>query len=612
MSNYAALTARLAHGWNTWSTESVLSHVLLPQRFALNLGLFSHGEWRNYPQERPAFPSQRTRLGVRSWDGSYTELEVIAHGVTCRVQTATVDGDLLILVTPTSVSMGRSPCLVADAGMLWNRPGHVQRLQDSFQVAVNGGELAVWWDGDEASLPHRDNVGPSLALVLDRPVCISTGRRRSLVDVQGRIAASRSELLTSQARWGSERELGEAMQTALAWDTIYDPSGQRVISPVSRTWNVQWGGYVLFDWDTFFAAYMLSFDHRDLAYANVFAIVNAATPQGFIPNFSAAAGRSSLDRSQPPVGSFVVREIHRRHGDMWLLAEVFPALLRWNRWWPEHRANGELLSWGSTPYCDPWSGELLDGIDSINTLQAAKWESGLDNSPMYDDVPYDRSRHVMELHDVGLNSLYAWDCACLADIAKILGRPEEAELRARAEQFRRAIQTLWDEDTGMFLNRRSDTGAFSPRTSPTNFYPLLAGAATPAQAARMVNEHLLNPAEFWGEHVIPSISRRDPAYIDQDYWRGRIWAPMNFLVYLGLANYDLPEARRQLVAKSRTLLLREWREHRHVHENYSAVSGLGCDKANSDAFYHWGALLGVVGLLEDAAGRIEGDPRSPA
>ena len=59
----------------------------------------------------------------------------------------------------------------------------------------------------------------------------------------------------------------------------------------------------------------------------------------------------------------------------------------------------------------------------------------------------------------------------------------EAELQARAAQYAAALQALWVEDTGLFLNKRLDTGEFSPRIAPTHFYPLLAKAATPAQAA---------------------------------------------------------------------------------------------------------------------------------
>ena len=117
----------------------------------------------------------------------------------------------------------------------------------------------------------------------------------------------------------------------------------------------------------------------------------------------------------------------------------------------------------------------------------------------------------------------------------------------------------------------------------------------------MVNEHFLNPKEFWGQWVIPSIARDDPAFKDQNYWRGRIWGPMNYLVYLGLRNYQEPDmihARQQLSQKSLDLFLKEWRAHGHVHENYNAITGSGDDVTHSDRFYHWGALLGLMDMEE--------------
>jgi putative isomerase len=152
---------------------------------------------------------------------------------------------------------------------------------------------------------------------------------------------------------------------------------------------------------------------------------------------------------------------------------------------------------------------------------------------------------------------------------------------------------------GMFLNKDLRTGQFSHRLSPANFYPMLAQAATPEQARRMVNEHLLNPQEFWGQWVIPSIARNDPAFKDQNYWRGRIWGPMNYLVYLGLQNYyqpDIDRARHELSQKSLDLFLNDWRTNGHVHENYNGETGEGDDVTNSDRFYHWGALLGLIDL----------------
>ena len=114
----------------------------------------------------------------------------------------------------------------------------------------------------------------------------------------------------------------------------------------------------------------------------------------------------------------------------------------------------------------------------------------------------------------------------------------------------------------------------------------------------MAQAHYFNPEEFYGEWMLPSIAHNDPAYPDQNYWRGRVWAPLNFLVYLALARTELSDVRHDLAQKSATLFMKEWTEHRHVHENYSSITGEGCDAGNSDKFYHWGALLCVVALAD--------------
>ena len=97
---------------------------------------------------------------------------------------------------------------------------------------------------------------------------------------------------------------------------------------------------------------------------------------------------------------------------------------------------------------------------------------------------------------------------------------------------------------------------------------------------------------------MPASATNDPHYKDNTYWRGRIWAPMNFLVYLGMRNYNLLNAKEDLVAKSKALLLKSWSSHRYIYENYNADTGEGDDVANSDKFYHWGALLGFISFIE--------------
>jgi hypothetical protein len=282
-------------------------------------------------------------------------------------------------------------------------------------------------------------------------------------------------------------------------------------------------------------------------------------------------------------------------------------LLRWNRWFFEHRHTGEgLMAWGSDPR-PIVTGNFWES-EGINATYGGALESGLDNSPMYDDAAFDPRRHIMLLADVGLMALYVMDCAALADILGVLGRAQEAqEVLDRRAQVTVGLHSLWQGDFGLCLNRRLDTGLPSRRIAPTNLYALAADGWSPVQVDAMVG-HMLNPEEFWGEFVLPSIARNDPAFDDQDYWRGRVWAPMNFLVYLALRHQAVPQARRALSEKSLALLMREWREHGHVHENYNAVTGMGCDVNNSDCYYHWGALLALPALIE--AGILPG-PEMP-
>src|ERR1017187_2938331 len=76
---YRALQAKLCSGWNTWSANSVLSHVYLPDGFALTLGLKSAGMGHAYQNtffqaNETARRPEKIRLGPHADDGSYTEL----------------------------------------------------------------------------------------------------------------------------------------------------------------------------------------------------------------------------------------------------------------------------------------------------------------------------------------------------------------------------------------------------------------------------------------------------------------------------------------------------------------------------------------------------------
>jgi neutral trehalase len=294
----------------------------------------------------------------------------------------------------------------------------------------------------------------------------------------------------------------------------------------------------------------------------------------------------------------MVKEIYKKYQDKWFLREVFDELLSWNRWWEKNRDVDGYLCWGSDIY--DITSQNADLVRYVGEKQAAMWESGLDNSPMYYEASFDTTTHKLMLADVGLMSLYIADCQSLAEIATVLEETEaEKELIRRADKYKLKLETLWNDKFGLYLNKNLLTGEFSYRLSPTLFYPLIANVPDQKQARRMIDEHFYNPEEFFGKWIMPSISRNDEYFGRQDYWRGRIWAPMNFLVYLGLRNYDLPDARKIMVEKSANLLLQSWTAENYVCENYNAILGTWNDRENCDRFYHWGALLGYISLIEN-------------
>jgi putative isomerase len=597
---YQAVQRRLAQGWNTWDTNSMTTHVLLPEGLAIHVG-FKHNstEFADGFLERTSVGAGTVFPGAHAWDGSYTDLKVTWKKHVWRVQSARDAGDLVLLVTPMETEKFAVPgTVVFSVDFLWNRPGTALKRADSVETHGDSGDISVYCACAKGVLETQGEIpvgGAYLAAALTEPVGVSTGKRRSMAEIAAVVERQRQAYLKAIEAAGKSGPIVDAIETALGWDTVYEPSHHRVVSPVSRDWSVGWGGYVIFDWDTFFAATMAAIGDKDLAYANAIETLHEETAQGFVPNYARAGGWKSSDRSEPPVGAITVLGLYERFHERWFLEEAYAPLLKWNRWWTEHRDYQGYLTWGSDGGNEPQN--LED--DSRGTRAGAILESGLDNSPMYDDTTYNTQAHVLEFADVGLMSMYIADCDALAKMADVLGKAEDArELRGRSAKYGAKLGTLWSADQEIFLNKDLHTGQFSMRLSPTNFYPLMAHAATQEQAKEMVEKHLLNEKQFWGEWVIPSIARDDANFHDQNYWRGRIWGPMNYLVYLGLGNYDLPEARREVARKSFNLFAKEWTEKGHVHENYNAMLGNGDDVTSSDKFYHWGALLGYVEYLE--------------
>jgi hypothetical protein len=132
----------------------------------------------------------------------------------------------------------------------------------------------------------------------------------------------------------------------------------------------------IFDWDNIFATYMTSLSSKEIAYSNFIQVIRSKTALGFVPNFS-AGGSKSIDRTEPPIGAKVLLEMYKKFKDLWIVELLFDDLLAWNDWFVDNRMLGPLgiVSLGS---------DTIDGYHDFSpgTMQGARFESGLDNSPM--------------------------------------------------------------------------------------------------------------------------------------------------------------------------------------------------------------------------------------
>ncbi len=593
--NNEELQEYILQGWNTWDNPNLLNFVYMPEGLSIKLNFrVSYRVGYPYFLDENYINSKDPKAAVitpvaHSYDGRYIDMILSWQGMKARIQVARERRDIMILYTPIEIPE-HPHLMILETGLLYNKPGRIEKNKNTIQADAGQKTFSIQTSAEEQIVPLA-LPSPYFVVGSEKETAFFTGYGRNIENIKEYIEKRREIYEEQQAKYGDLAQAHDAMRNLLGWNIIYDPVNNRAITPVSRAWNENWGGYVLFDWDTYFTAAMFALDDKFHAYSNAIAITNSITPEGFIPNFASALGnKSSFDRSQPPVGSIVCKLIYEKYQDKWFLNEVYDKLLSWNRWWDKARNNNGFLSWGSDP-----NKEVNDGFSK----QAAMYESGLDNSPLFDDAIFNEQSHLLDLASVDLMSYYIADCKALAFIATELGKAEDAtELLERAEKYSSKLNELWDEESGIYRDKDLVKNEFSAHLSPGNFYPLLAGVPTQQQAERMINEHFLNPEEFFGEFMIPSIARNDPGFPDNEYWRGRIWAPMNFLVYLGLRNYDLPEARKLLAEKSLNLLMKEWKENHRVHENYNAVTGVGADVKSSDSFYSWGGLLALIPLME--------------
>lgn len=399
----------------------------------------------------------------------------------------------------------------------------------------------------------------------------------------------------------------QSITNNLSWMVLYQPGSHRLYAPAGRRGifprpDGSADHWTIMAWNSFFTALELAVESPKLAGEALRAVLETQYPNGNIPDWRGRSG-GTPDRSQPPVGAYCTLKLFQRLGDMELLKTAYPVLRRWHSFWKARKPNGQprrdgngdgLLEWGSDSGLLAEKAQQPPWEQGASGEQRAKWESGQDDLPNWDEVPFDAEAGTLTMNCLDLNCLYALDASCLSQIAALLGRREESEAyQAEYERLRELINDqLWNARENFYFDRHWD-GRFSTRKAASNFYPLLARIPD-ERRARLMLRRLLNPKEFWGDYILPTISRDDPAFKDQTYWRGAICPPTNYLVYQGLKAYRFDIEASEFAARSASLFLRTWHSFQLCPESFDARTG----EATGQRFQSWGPLFALIALEE--------------
>ncbi|MCX6345308.1 MAG: PA14 domain-containing protein [Armatimonadetes bacterium] len=303
-------------------------------------------------------------------------------------------------------------------------------------------------DGQTSTEPDGSNAALIYDISPNKPLYFTAGAGKlakfTTIDAQ-LDKAKKAYLSKKTAATGDWQDFIEPIINNLNNSKVYGYETKRIAHVVTRSWCFP-DGQVLFEWDSFFNGLLASFDDPQGGKDTVRAILANLQPNGLLPSMN-NPGSSSIDRSQPPVGAMCVWKMVQRYPDKAFLAEVYPKLVKWHDWWFAKRPSDGL------PYRDGNQNGLLEWGSETGGLQEAKWESGLDDSPMYDDCKMVGCS--MNLDDVGLSGMWAMDAEYLAIIADFLGKPKDAiRFRAEHKAMGERINTLlWNEELGMYCNR---------------------------------------------------------------------------------------------------------------------------------------------------------------
>ena len=195
-------------------------------------------------------------------------------------------------------------------------------------------------------------------------------------------------------------------------------------------------------------------------------------------------------------------------------------------------------------------------------------------------------RSTFCIEDITFNSILVRANRRLEQIAEVCRVKLPEELLARMQKSQRALQDLWDDQSGQYYSRDFISHQLIAVPSIGTMLPLYADGLPKERIERIV-QLLTNKKSYWSAHPVPSVPLNSDLFQEQRYWQGPTWVNINWLIINGLRRHGHKELARQLTEKTLELVYKNG-----PSEYFSPLSGKPYGAKN----FSWTAAL-VIDLL---------------
>ncbi|MGB8031805.1 MAG: trehalase family glycosidase [Terracidiphilus sp.] len=325
-----------------------------------------------------------------------------------------------------------------------------------------------------------------------------------------------------------------------------------------------------FDWDLYFENIYLSYyGVSKFDFSNFAVFFSRQQPDGFVSRTLGITYPKPNQMFKPFLAQLAVLGSQQTGSFEWLREKYY----------------GQLQQ-----YLDRWFAYDADhnGLPTWNSSDASGMDNQLSRSGDFDSY-FDEG--------VDLACYLVRELQAMAIISGKLGKTkEQTEYQQHAKELAKLINDVfWDEKDGFYYDRNEKTGERIRVKSVAGFFPLWAGVATPAQARRLVREHLFNEKEFWLPYPIATYAKTEPDFYEgttkgECNWRGNTWIPSNYMIFHGLIKYGYDKEARELADRTYKMVLDK---NPVTREYYDSETGQGY---GMNPFWGWSSLGYIMPL----------------